>query len=173
MAMINKELMEKLKEQENAIVIEHEKGGDAYIFKSKRRTHFLFLLSDLSAFGNPAKKPMGIRGNYRKCMKKLLKNKLDEFELILKTGEYFEIFDSVLSKGHTEEEAREYNEVSGHGGMKVEPAKLSVTIKIPPGEAIKVYSIEERFYLYLVNQGGNFYQSTDFEAVEEITGVYF
>ena len=156
------------------IKIERNKDDNTYTFKSiEGRTHFLFLLSDLSAFGNPVKKPMGIRGNYRRCMKKLLMNELDEFELILRTGEFFEISDPVLSRGHTEEEVEEYNKSSGHSGMNVEPAKISVMMKIPAGEAIKIYSIEKGFQVYLVNQAGSFYESNDFIAVEEATGVYF
>ncbi|MBQ2638996.1 hypothetical protein IJF91_02950 [Candidatus Saccharibacteria bacterium] len=154
--------------------IHHKKHDDTYVFDNgKERTHFLFLLSDLSAFGNPVKKPMGIRGNYRKCMKVLLKNELNQLELILKSGDYFEISSPVFSRGHTEEEVKEYRS-SAHGdSIKVEPAKLSVTLKIPQGEAIKIYSIEASFQVYLVNQGGIFYESNDFVAVEEATGVYF
>ena len=154
--------------------IHHKKHDDAYTFNNgKEKTHFLFLLSDLSAFGNPVKKPMGIRENYRKCMKILLKNEINQLELILKSGDYFEIGPPIFSRGHTAEEVEEYR-ASAHGdSIKVEPAKLSVLLRIPPGEAIKVYSIEANFQVYLVNQGGKFYESNDFVAVEEVTGVYF
>ena len=116
---------------------------------------------------------MKIRGNYRKCMKLLLGNKINELELFLSNGEYFEIESPILSRGHTKEEAEEYNLASGGDKMNVEPARLSISLRIPPGEAIKIYSIEESFQVYLVNQGGVFYESNDFEAVEEATGVYF
>lgn len=154
--------------------IQHERSSGGYIFNNgDKRTHFLFLLSDLSAFGNPVKKPMKIRGNYRKCMKLLLGNKINELELFLSSGEYFEVESPILSRGHTKEEVEEYNLTSGGDKMNVEPARLSISLRIPPGEAIKIYSIEEGFQVYLVNQGGVFYESNDFEAVEEATGVYF
>jgi hypothetical protein len=150
-------------------------SSDYYIFKAGERktTHFLFLLSDLSAFGNPAKKPMGIRGNYRKCMKLLLSNKLNEFRLVLKDGEYFKVDSPVFSRGRSKKDIEEYLKMYKKGEIKVEPSHLEVQITIPAGNAIKVYSIEEGFYTYFVNEAGIFRETNDFEAVEAATGVYF
>lgn len=154
--------------------IHHKKGSDTYTFSNgERKTHFLFLLSDLSAFGDPVKKPMGIRKNYRKCMKILLEKEMNELELCLTSGEDFEIGIPLFSRGYTKEEARRYNMLSGGDRVEAGPTRLSVQFKIPAGEAIKIYSIEEGFQTYLVNQGGKFYESNDYIAVEEATGVYF
>ncbi len=153
----------------------HQKNSDAYTFKAgdRKKTHFLFLLSDLSAFGNPVKKPMGIRGNYRKCMKLLLGNELNEFTLVLKDGDYFEIGSPILSRGRTKKDIKEYCSMYKKGEVKPEPSKLEVTMTIPAGNAIKVYSIKENYETYLVNQGGTFYETDDYITVEEATGVFF
>lgn len=153
----------------------HQKNSDAYTFKvgDRKKTHFLFLLSDLSAFGNPVKKPRGIRGNYRKCMKLLLENEINELSLVLKNGEYFEISPPIFSRGRTKKDIEEYCGMYKKGEIKTEPASLEIEITIPAGNAIKVYSIQESYFTYLVNQGGNFYETDDYVAVEEATGAFF
>lgn len=153
----------------------HQKGSDVYTFKAgqRKKTHFLFLLNDLSAFGNPVKKPMKVRGNYRKCNQLLLKHKINEFILVLKDGEYFEIKTPIFSRGRTEKDIKEYCNMYKRGEVKPEPPRLEVEITIPAGNAIKVYSIDEGYFTYLVNQGGQFYETNDYAAVEEVTGVPF
>ena len=153
----------------------HQTDSDTFVFKAgaHKKTHFLFLLSDLSAFGNPIKKPIGIRGNYRKCMKLLLGNELNEFVLVLKSGDYFEISPPIFTRGRSKKDIEEYCSMYKKGQVKTEPARLDVQFTIPPGNAIKIYSIEENFKTYLVNQGGMFYETEDYAAVEEATGVFF
>ena len=155
--------------------IQHLKGSDSYTFKagSRKMVHFLFELSDLSAFGNPAKKPIKIRGNYRKCRKILLGNKLNEFNLVLKDGEYFEIGPPIFTRGRTKKDIEEYRGAYGNKPVKVELPHLEVQVTIPPGNAVKVYSIDGGYFTYLVNQGGIFYETDDYLAVEEATGVPF
>ena len=154
---------------------QHRRGSNDFVFRmdGSKTTHFLFLLSDFSAFGNPAKKPMKIRGNFRKCMKILLGNALNEFGLVLKSGENFEVGPPIFTRGRTKEDIEDYHGAYGDGEIKPEPPHLEVQITIPPGEAIKIYSIEEGYFTYLVNQGGAFYETNDFVAVEEATGTYF
>ena len=135
-------------------ICKRRKDG-TYSFSVGKPTHFLFLLSDFSAFGNPAKKPFSIRENFRKSMKYLLKHELDELDLLLKTGEDFKIDPPVLSKKQNE------------------PKKLEIPIVVPPGNAIKVFSIDSGFATYLVNQGGEFFETEDYESVEEASGVFF
>lgn len=130
-------------------------GSFSFRDDSATMAHFLFLLSDFSAFGNPVKKPLNIRGNYRKAMKLLLTNELDELQLILRSGEDFKIDPPIISKKMNE------------------PKTLELVVTIPPGEAIKVYSIDKAYYSYLVNSGGTFYESNDPLTVAENTGVYF
>ena len=135
-------------------VCKRKKDG-TFVFSTGEPTHYLFLLSDFSAFGNPVKKPLNIRGNYRKCMKILLEIELDRFELLLSSGDDFKVGAPILSKKESE------------------PKKLELPLVIPPGNAVKVYSIDSNYATYLVNVGGKFQESDDYEAVEELTGVYF
>lgn len=118
-------------------------------------SHFLFSLSDLSAFGDPAKKPRNIRGNYYKTTKMLLENPLDEFQLLVRSGDYFKVYPPVLSKKESE------------------PKVLSLTIEIPPWEAIKVYSIDGGYFGYIVNEEEKFTFTCKCEEVEQKTGVLF
>ena len=131
------------------------KKDGSFVFSVGKPTHFLFLLSDFSAFGNPAKKPLNIRGNFRKCMKIMLHQELDRLELLLSSDKDFFIGPPILSKKESE------------------PKKLELTITIPPGNAIKVYSIDSGYMTYLVNINESFYETTDVDAVEESTGAYF
>ena len=157
------------------MTIQHLKGSNSFTFKAgaRKKVHFLFELSDLSTFGNIAKKPMKVRGNFRKCRKILLGNKLNELSLVLNDGDYFEIGPPVFTRGRTKKDIEEYSGAYGGKPVKVEPPRLEVQITIPAGNAIKVYSIDGGFFAYLVNQGGSFYESDDFLAVEEVTGVPF
>lgn len=116
---------------------------------------FLFLISDFSAFGNPVKKSMKICENFRKTTKLLLENALDEFQLMLRTGNDFAIGPPIINKKINE------------------PKVLKLTITIPPGEAIKVYSIDDAYYMYVVNEEGKFTETEDYQVVEEKTGLYF
>ena len=152
-----------------------KKTGDTYSFKVEKgeTTKFLFSLSDNSAFGNPAKKPMKIRGNYRKCMKILLGNNLNELSIALRSGDYFEVGPPIFSRGRTEKDIEEYCGMYEKGTVKAEPPHIELSLIVPPGEAIKIYSIDSGFKTYLVNQGGIFYETDDYIAVEEATGVYF
>ena len=135
-------------------VCKRRKDG-SFVFSMGKPTHFLFLLNDFSAFGNPDKKPRNVRENFRKCMKIMLGLELDKLELLLSTGDNFVIGPPILSKKESE------------------PKKLELTLTIPPGNAIKVYSIDDNYASYLVNEGGTFYETDDYEAVEEATGTYF
>ena len=118
-------------------------------------TQYAYLLSDFSAFGNPIKKPLNIRGNYRKSMKLLLENKIDRFIIMLKSGDYFKIEPPVLTRKETE------------------PKKIELTIEIPPGNAIKIFSINDGFFTYIVNKEGIFYETDDYREAEKETGAYF
>jgi len=155
--------------------VKHPKGSDTYTFKlgGGKEVRFLFLISDLSAFVDPLKEPANIRGNYRKCMKVLLGNKFNEFNLVLKSGEYFKIGTPTYSRGRTKKDIEEYRTMIRSDDIKAEPSRFEVAITIPAGNAIKVYSIEEGYETYLVNQGEKFYESKDFIAVEEATGAFF
>jgi len=135
--------------------VDFRKFGDSIVFKPEEKSYFYFLLSDFSAFGNPAKKPLKIRGNYRKCNKILLDNQLDEFEILLSKGEYFAISDPYFTCKETE------------------PVRLTVTITVPAGNAIRVFSIDAGYNIYLVNDGEDFIVMEDHHDVERITGSYF
>lgn len=115
-------------------------------------SHFLFLLSDLSAFGNPAKKPRNIRENYCKANKMLLENPLDEFQLLVKSGDFFKVYPPVLNRKESE------------------PKVLSLTIEIPPGEAVKVYSIDGSYFDYIINEEEKFTITDNYKVVEQKTG---
>ena len=155
------------------MIVKHLDNGGSFLFKAgqRRKTKFLYMFSDLSAFGNPVKKPIKIRGNYRKTIKILLKEELNEFNVNVQDGEYHEISNPVLSRGHTAKDVKEYGKRCGK--IKPEPAKLDVTVTLPAGNAIKVYSIKDNYVAYIVNDDGNIFLTDNYLLVEEITGVYF
>lgn len=155
------------------MIVKHLDNGGSFLFKAgqRRKTKFLYMFSDLSAFGNPVKKPIKIRGNYRKTMKILLEEELNEFNVNVQDGEYYEIFNPVLSRGRTAKDVKEYGKRCGK--IKIEPAKLDITVTLPAGNAIKVYSIKDNYVAYIVNDDGNIFLTDDYILVEEITGVYF
>jgi hypothetical protein len=162
------------KEVDSMDVLRHE-SSNTFLFKAgkRRKTHFSFLISDFSAFGNPDKKPLKIRGNYRKCMKLLLENELNELSLNISEGEYFAVGDPVINRGRTSADIKAYCKSFKKGEVKVEVPRLDVDITLPSGSAIKVFSIKDGFYAYIVNDNGNFIQTNDFREVEEISGTYF
>jgi len=153
----------------------HQENSNSYLFKAgpRRKTKFLFLLSDLSAFGNPVKKPLKIRGNYRKCMKILVQEEINEFNLTINDGEYFEIESPCYSRGRTKKDIKEYCGFYKKSGIKIESARLDVSVTIPSGNAIKVYSIKDGFDVYIVNDNGELKETNDVNYVEKVTGVYF
>jgi hypothetical protein len=155
------------------MIVKHLDNGGSFLFKAgqRRKTKFLYMFSDLSAFGNPVKKPIKIRGNYRKTMKILLEEELNEFNVNVQDGEYYEIFNPVLSRGRTAKDVKEYGRRCGK--IKPEPAKLDITVTLPAGNAIKVYSIKDNYAAYIVNDDGKIFLTDDYILVEEITGVYF
>lgn len=159
----------------HGMIIKRQKGSDTIIFKAgpRRKTSFLFQLSDLSAFGNPIKKPMKIRGNYRKCMKIFLENELNELVINLKDGEFFEIESPIFSRGRSKKDIEEYCRMYRSGEIKTEPTKLEIPITLPRGNAIKIYSLKDSFVHYIVNDGGKFVETGDYKYVEKISGVYF
>ncbi len=155
------------------MIVKHLDNGGSFLFKAgqRRKTKFLYMLSDLSAFGNPVKKPIKIRGNYRKTMKILLEEELNEFNVNVQDGEYYEIFNPVLSRGRTTKDVKEYGKRCGK--IKTEPAKLDITVTLPTGNAIKVYSMKDNYVAYIVNDDGKIFLTDDYILVEELTGVYF
>ena len=157
------------------MIVQNSDNSSTFLFKAgpKRKTKFLFYLSDISAFGNPAKKPLKFRGNYRKCMKILLENELNEFTVITKNGEYFEIGAPIFSRGRDRKYIEEYCKMYKKGEVKPEPARLDVQITIPPQNAIKVFSIKDGFELYIVNDGEKIFSTLDFRLVEKITDTWF
>ena len=157
------------------MIVQNLENSSTFLFKAgpRRKTSFLFSLSDLSTFGNPVKKPLKIRGNYRKCMKLLLENELNELSITAKNGEYFEIENPVFSRGRDGKYIKEYCKMYKKHEVKPEPARLEIPITIPAGNAIKIYSIKDGFATYLVNENGNIFRTDDFALVEKIAGVYF
>ena len=155
--------------------IKLKKRGNTYTFTVKNGgvTDFLFGFSDLSAFGNPTKKPEKIRGNFRKCNKILLNHDLNELSIALSTGDYFEIAPPVFSRGRTEKDIEEYCGMYEKGSVKPELPHLELQITVPPGNGIKVYSINSGYWTHLINQAGAFYETNDIAAIEEATGAYF
>lgn len=155
--------------------IQHVEGTNTFSFKAgaRRTTRFLFLLSDFSTFGNPAKKPMKVRGNFRKCMDILLRNEINELTVVLKNGEYFEIGPPIFTRGRSKEDIEQYSGMYGKNKIKAEPAHFEVQITVPVGNAVKVYSIADNFEIYLVNEDGKFSETTDFDFVDKIAGSLF
>ena len=119
--------------------IKLKKRGNTYTFTVKNGgvTDFLFGFSDLSAFGNPTKKPEKIRGNFRKCNKILLNHDLDELSIALSTGDYFEIAPPVFSRGRTEKDIEEYCGMYEKGSVKPELPHLELQITVPPETVLK------------------------------------
>ena len=134
-----------------------ERANDGtFCFKNPDKTvSFLFLISDFAAFGNPVRKSIKICGNFRKATKLLLENPLDELQLMPRNGSDFVIDPPIINK------------------KEKEPKVLKLTITIPPGEAVKVYSISDAFFTYIVNEEGEFSETKDYRVVEEKTGLYF
>ena len=152
--------------------------GDTWYFKAgvKRTTEFCFLLSDFSAFGNPVKKPMNIRKNYREVMKILLEHEINELIITLKNSDeadHFEIRSSDFYRGRTVAEVKEYRKMDKTTTIKAEAPKLEIEICLPANSAVKVFSIKDGFKTYLVNDGENFGRHNNYKEVVEITGVYF
>ncbi len=132
-----------------------EKDG-TFVFKSsKTPLHYLFLLSDICAFVDQSKKPLKIRENYPKAMKMLLENPLDELQILLRSGDYFKVEPPILNKKPTE------------------PKTLKLSMTVPKGEAIKVYSIDGAYVTYIINRNGKFIKTSDYKTVVRDAKVYF
>jgi hypothetical protein len=157
------------------MIVKHFEKANAFLFKAgpRRKTQFLYLFSDFSAFGDPIKKPVKFRGNYRKTIKFLLENELNELTVRVQDGDYLEVLNPVFSRERTAKEIKEYHQAYKNGKVKADLAKLDVTITLPAGNAIKIYSIKDSYMIYIVNDGKKIFTTDDFALVEEITDVYF
>lgn len=154
------------------MIIKHLEDGGSFLFKAgpRRKTKFRYIFGDLSTYGNTVKKPIKVRGNYRKSMKLLLENELNEFNINVQDGEYHEVHDPVLSLGRSAETAKELRKMYRSKKFKAEPSKLDVTITLPAGNAIKVYSTKDALEAYIVNDGEKIFLTEDFKLVDDITG---
>ncbi len=153
----------------------HRESSNTFIFKAgkRKKVHFYFLISDLSAFGNPSKKPIKIRGNYRKCMKLMLENELNELCIIFKDGDHFEIGNPVFTRGRTYVDVKKYHGACKDGSLKTEMPKIDLEITVPSGNAVRIFATDDNFTTYIVNDNGNFFRTDDFNVAEEISGAYF
>lgn len=152
--------------------------GNTFTFKAgkRREVSFWFFLNDFSAFGNSKKHPEYIRENYRKCMKILRTNKINQLVLTMESGdEYFKIGSPTYTRKRTKKDCEEYRKMSKDkkNKLKPEPSKLEVTITIPEGSAVEIMSVDDKFFGYITNDDGNFKKTKDVYYVQKVSGVWF
>ena len=148
--------------------------GGGYLFKKgdNKKTHFRCQIGDLSALYGNAKWEKSCRVNERKIRKVLSKNELNEFRLLLKSGD-IEIGEPILTLERNAEDIKKGCRPQFGCEIKSEASRVDVEITLPPGGAITVFSIKDAFESYIYNDGGKFHLTSDVKNVEEATGIYF
>ena len=129
-------------------------GGNVFLFKVEdgRKTFFMYQLSDLSALYQQSDQERKARANNRQARKYLVQNELNEFCLTVKSGESFYIGEPILTRERSKEDVEKYCKLQDDCPFKGEVAKVELEIVLPPGSSIKVYSVFERYQMYIVNE---------------------